>query len=216
MSSGAGDARKRPGFMDSFRAALTPPPLPPDDGKPLVRPTSVSIATILALVAGAIFLVAGVLSAVTLESQIETYVSGDYQKALTQCTDKFGGIGSNISAPAGASADDVTQAQQCSQMQPLTDDWYSSVRSSGYIFSGIYVVLGLVALVGGWYLRAGNRWGRLAVVGAVIINVLLTMLLQASTLLTLGAALMLIVAVMLCFIGQGGAYFARVKRRRAG
>ena len=55
MSFGAGDARKRPSFMDSFRAALTPAPLPPDDGKPLVRPNTVTIASVLAMAAGVVF-----------------------------------------------------------------------------------------------------------------------------------------------------------------
>lgn len=214
--TGAGDARKRPGFLDSFRTAMTPAPLPPDDGKPLVRPTAVTVASVLAMVAAVAFLYVGVVGALTLESQIETYVANDYQPLLAQCQDRFGGIGETISAPAGASEADTTLAGTCRQLLPLTDEWFSSVRTSAYIFSGIYTVLGLAAAAGGWFLRSGNRWGRIALVSTVIITVLMSMLLQASTLLTLLGSLLLIVAFMLCFIGKGGAYFARMKARRAG
>ena len=53
------------------------------------------------------------------------------------------------------------------------------------MISVIIVVIGLIALVGGWFLRAGASWSRLTVVGAVIISVIVTMLFQVSNIFTL-------------------------------
>lgn len=215
MSSGAGDARKRPGFMDSFRAALTPPPLPPDDGKPLVRPTVVRVATALAIVGGAIFVLIGGYSLVTTDSQLNEAVAR-YNQSIIQCTTKFGGIGDSVVVPAGASTDDTNEAEQCKGYIVLTPEAISSARSQNLVISGIVVVVGALALGAAWFLRSGNRWGRIALVISVLLSVALSVVFQVSNLFTLGASLMLIVAVMLCFIGKGGAYFTMVKRRRAG
>jgi hypothetical protein len=84
------------------------------------------------------------------------------------------------------------------------------------MISVIIVVIGLIALVGGWFLRVGAKWSRLTVVGAVIISVIVTMLFQVSNLFTLAGTLLLVVSVMLCYIGKGSVYFARLKARRAG
>jgi hypothetical protein len=62
----------------------------------------------------------------------------------------------------------------------------------------------------------GARWSRLTVAGSVLLSVLVTMLFQASNILTLGATLILIIAVMLCYIGKGAVFFARLKARRTG
>ena len=214
MSSGAGEARKRPGFMDSVRAALVPPALPPDDGKPLVRPTTVLVASILALLAGAVFTFLGAASIITLDSQVDLAVS-QYNKAVDDCRANYGGIDGAATAPAGASTDDTNAAQNCNSLTPLTEDMVSSYRTSNIVFGAIFVVLGLIAAVGGWFLRSGNRWARFAVIGVVIINVVFSVMLGASNILILGGTLLLIVAVMLCFIGKGGVFFSRVKSRRA-
>jgi hypothetical protein len=215
MSSAAGDARKRHGFMDSFRAALTPPALPPDDGKPLVRPRAVVIASALAMAAGVIFVLIGGFSIVTTDDQLNQAVA-QYNANVATCTSQFGGIGDAVVVPAGASTDVTNQAEACKGYIPLTDEAISGARTQNIMISSIVVVVGLISLVGGWFLRSGHRWGRISVIGAVLLSVVLTMLFQVSNLFTLAASLMLIVAVMLCFIGQGGAYFARIKARRAG
>jgi hypothetical protein len=84
------------------------------------------------------------------------------------------------------------------------------------MISVIIVVIGLIAVGGGWFLRAGAKWSRLTVVGAVIISVIVTMLFQVSNIFTLAGTLLLVVSVMLCYIGKGSIYFARLKARRAG
>ncbi len=215
MSFGAGDARKRPGFLDSFRAALTPAPLPPDDGKPLVRPLTVTIASMLALVAGVVFVLIGGFSVATTDDQLNQAVA-QYNDAIKDCTAKFGGIGDSVVVPSGATSDDANQAENCRSYTPLTDEVISGARTQNLIISGVVVVIGVIALVAGWFLRAGNRWARIGVLVAVLLSVLVTMLFRVSNLFTLVASLLLIVAIMLCFIGKGGVYFARVKARRAG
>lgn len=215
MSSGAGDARKRPGFMDSFRAAMTTPPLPPDDGKPLVRPTAVSVASILALLAGAIFVFLGASTIITLDTQVNAAVS-EYKKAVDTCSTQFGGIGDAATAPANATEKQTTDAESCKNTPALTDDMISNYRTSNLVFGAIFLALGVVAAVGGWFLRSGNRWARIAVIAIVLVNMIFTLMLGVSNVLILGASLMLVVAIMLCFIGKGGVYFARIKARRAG
>jgi hypothetical protein len=215
MSFGMGDARKRPGIFDSFRAAMTPPPLPEDDGLPIKPPGAVTAATVLAMLAGLVFLVIGGFSLLTTDDQLNTAVAS-YNQAISDCTTKFQGIGDAVIVPPGASADDTAAADVCKQYRPLTDETISAAKTQNIIISVVIVVIGLVALAGGWFLRAGARWSRLAVAGAVVISVILTMGFQVSNLLTLVATLLMIVAVMLCFVGKGAVYFARLKARRAG
>ena len=69
--------------------------------------------------------------------------------------------------------------------------------------------------MGGWFLRAGVRWSRLMVVGAVLVSVILTMMFSVQNLFTLVGTLLIVVAVMLSYIGKGGVYFARMRARRA-
>lgn len=215
MSFGAGDARKRPGFMDSFRAALTPAPLPPDDGAPLVRPNTVTIATVLAIAAGAIFVLIGGYSIVTTDDQLNQAVA-QYNSDISACTAQFGGIGDAVVVPSGASTDVTNQAETCKTYVVLTPETISSARTQNILISSIVVVIGAVALAAAWFLRSGNRWGRTGLVVAVLLSVVLSMMFKVSNLFTLGASLLLIIAVMLCFIGKGGVFFARVKARRAG
>lgn len=215
MSFGMGDARKRPGIFDSFRAAMTPPPLPEDDGQPIKPPGQVTAATVLAMLAGLVFLVIGGFSLLTTNDQLNTAVAS-YNQAISECTTKFQGIGDAVVVPPGASADDTSAADVCKQYRPLTDETISSAKTQNIMISVVIVIIGVVALAGGWFLRVGARWSRLAVAGAVVISVILTMAFQVSNLLTLVATLLLIVAVMLCFVGKGAVYFARLKARRAG
>ncbi len=215
MSFGMGDARKRPGIFDSFRAAMTPPPLPEDDGLPITPPGSVTAATVLAMLAGLVFLVIGGFSLLTTDDQLSTAVAS-YNQAISDCTTKFQGIGDAVIVQPGASADDTAAADACKQYRPLTAETISAAKTQNIIISVVITVIGLVALAGGWFLRAGARWARLAVAGAVVISVILTMAFQVSNLLTLVATLLMIIAVMLCFIGKGAVYFARLKARRAG
>lgn len=215
MSFGLGDARKRPGIFDSFRAAMAPPEIGEDDGKPLAPPRTVIVATVMTMLAGLVFLLIGGVSLFTTDDQLNNAVAV-YKKSISDCTTQFGGIDTAVVVPVGA-ADDVTQqAEACKQYRPLTDEAISSARTQNIMISAVIVLIGVLALVGGWFLRLGARWSRLTVAGGVVVSILVTMLFQVSNLFTLAATLVMIIAVMLCYIGKGGVYFARLKARRAG
>ena len=213
MSFGLGDARKRPGIFDSFKAAMTPPELPPDDGSPIAPPRAVIIATAMSMLAGLVFLLIGGVSLFTTDDQLNNAVAA-YNRSISECTTKFGGIDTAVVVPAGASADDTTLAESCKKYRPLTDETISSAKTQNVLISVIIVVIGLIAAVGGWFLRPGAGWSRLTVAGAVVLSIIVTLFFQVSNIFTLAATLLLIVAVMLCYIGRGAMYFARLKARR--
>jgi len=215
MSFGSGDARKRPGIFDSFRAAMTPAERPPDDGQPIVPPKAVLAATVMSILAGLVFVLIGGVSLATTNDQLSSAVTA-YNKAIADCTTQFGGIGDSVVVPAGASSDVTAQGETCKGYRPLTDETISAAKTQNIMISVIIVVIGLIAIGGGWFLRAGAKWSRLTVVGAVIISVIVTMLFQVSNIFTLAGTLLLVVSVMLCYIGKGALYFARLKARRAG
>ena len=213
MSFGLGDG-KRPGIFDSFRAAMAPKELPPDDGQPLRPPGTVTAATVLAMLAGLVFLLIGGVSLATTEDQLNNAVKS-YNASISECTIKYGGIGEAVVVPSGP-PQDVTAAQDCQTYVVLTDSAISAAKTQNIVISVVIVVIGLIALAGGWFLRQGARWGRLAVAGSVVLSVIITMLYQIPNIFTLGATLVMIIAVMLCYIGQGAVYFARLKARRTG
>lgn len=215
MSFGSGDPRKRPGLFDSFRAAMTPPPLPPDDGQPIRPPGSVTAATVLSLVAGLVFLFIGGVSLVSTDEQLDNAVRA-YNASIAECVTDFQGIGEQVVVPVGANADDTSRAEACKQFRPLTDETVSSARTQNIIISVVILVIGLIAAVGGWFLRSGAGWGRLTVVGAVVLSIIVTLFFRVSNIFTLAATLLLIVAVMLSYIGRGATYFSRLKARRTG
>lgn len=215
MSFGSGDARKRPGIFDSFRAAMTPAELPPDDGKPISPPRAVIAASVMALLAGLVFVLIGGVSLATTDDQLNNAVDA-YNSAIADCTTQFGGIGDGVVLPAGANSDVTAKGEACKSYRVLTDDTISAAKTQNIMISVIIVVIGLIAAVGGWFLRPGMRWSRLMVAGAVILSVIVTMFFQVSNIFTLGATLILIIAVMLTYIGKGAVYFARLKARRAG
>jgi len=215
MSFSSGENRKRHGIFDSFRAAMTPAALPEDDGSPIPPPRTVNIATALSMVGALIFLFIGGVSLFTADSQLDQAVA-TYNSNIADCQTKFGGIGDAVVTPPDtASADDKAQAESCKGYKVLTQDVIDSAKTQNMIISAVIVVIGLLAAVGGWFLRAGARWARLTVVGAVLLSVIITMLFQVSNLFTLVATLLIVVAVMLSFIGKGGVYFAQMRRRRA-
>lgn len=194
---------------------MTPPTLPEDDGKPIAPPRTVVAATVMSILAGLVFVLIGGVSLFTTDDQLNTAVAA-YNKSISECTTRFGGIGDAVVVPAGASADDTASAEACKAYQPLTDEAISTAKTQNIMISVIILLIGVIAVVGGWFLRPGARWSRLTVAGGVVISVLVTMMFSVSNLFTLVATLILIVAVMLCYIGKGGVYFARLKARRLG
>jgi hypothetical protein len=214
MSFSSGENRKRPGIFDSFRAAMTPAPLPEDDGRPIPPPRTVNIATALCLIGGLIFAFVGIYALTITNSYIDDAVS-QYSADVASCQTNYGGIGDAV-VVADSAADDVkAKADNCKQLVQLTPDLVDGARSRWIVTYAITSVIGALAIVGGWFLRSGARWARFMVLGGVLLSVILTMLFQSSSLYTLVASLLMVVAVMLSFIGKGGVYFARMRGRRA-
>ena len=214
MSFSSGEDRKRPGIFDSFRAAMTPAPLPEDDGQPISPPRTINIATALCLAAGIIFALVGIYALTITNSYIDDAAS-QYRADVASCQTDFGGIGDAV-VVADSAADDVkAKADNCKQLVNLTPEMVDSARSRWIVTYAITAVIGVLAIVGGWFLRSGARWARFMVLGGVLLSVILTMFFQSSTIYTLVATLLLVVAVMLSFIGKGGVYFARMRARRA-
>jgi hypothetical protein len=171
-------------------------------------------ATVMSMLAGVVFLLIGGVSLATTDSQLNNAVA-TYNQAISDCTAKFAGIGDAVVVPSGP-PEDVTAAQNCQQYRALTDDTISAAKTQNILISAIIVLIGVIAVVGGWFLRAAARFSRIAVIAAVALSVIVTMLFQVSNIITLGGTLLLVVAVMLCFIGKGSVYFTRVKARRSG
>jgi len=209
MSFGIGDANKRPGIFESFRSAMAPRELPPDDGLPLTPPPGVKAATIIAMLAGLALVIFGAFLVVAIDGQIDNYKS-----AVQDCRNDFGGVGPDLMIPAGTDAETTAEMQAC-QAPVLTDDDLVNVKTANIVFGVAFVVLGIAAAIGGWFIRQGRGFGRL-IVGGVVVLMLLMSFIGAQSLIVLVATLLLIVSVMLCFIGKGQIYFARIKARRAG
>lgn len=218
MSFSSGEDRKRPGIFESFRAAMTPAPLPEDDGLPIAPPRTINIATALCLIGALIFIFIGTVSLLNADEQLNQAVS-NYEAGAKDCEDQGIGIGEAAkAAPDTASAEDKAFADNCKNYTyglKVPQDVIDSFKTQNTIISAVIIMVGLLAGAGGWFLRAGARWARLMVIGAVLLSVILTMLFQVSNLFTLVATLLIVVATMLSFIGKGGVYFARIRARRA-
>ena len=184
MSFGLGDARKRPGIFDSFRAAMTPPAAAGGRWPTHQAPRPVKAATVLAMLAGLVFVVIGGFSLLTTDDQLNTAVAS-YNSAISDCTTQFGGIGDAVVVPAGASEDVTATANACKQYRPLTDETDLRGEDPEHHHQHRDPDHRADRAAGGWFLRTGARWSRLAVVGAVVISVILTMAFQVSNLLTL-------------------------------
>ena len=116
----------------------------------------------MSMLAGLVFVLIGGVSLATTDDQLNSAVAA-YNKAISDCTTQFGGIGDAVVVPAGRRSDDTAKADACKQYRPLTDETISAAKTQNIIISVVIVVIGLIALVGGWFLRPGARWSRLAV-----------------------------------------------------
>lgn len=215
MSFSSGEDRKRPGIFDSFRAAMTPAPLPEDDGLPIAPPRTVTIATALSLVAGLLLIVFGVASFATGDAALDEFLKS-WNTSINQCDTSYPfAHGPEVVVQEGATDAQKSTADSCKGYRDLSPEEISNARVTNKIFSVALIVVGLLAAVSGWFLRSAKRWARSAIVGITLVMTVATMLLSLRSLLTLGATLFLVVAVMLSIIGKGGVYFARMRARRA-
>lgn len=219
--SGGGSGDRRPGIFDSFRGAFAPQQLPEDDGRPIVAPRSILIASALSLVCGVILAFLSVLGLTQLgsyEADFDKAVA-DYRTQTSQCVTDVGGFGSSLVIPPGVSDDQKARYETCQQYVTYSDADIASIRESqktqNIVVIAVLMIIGLAAVAAGWFLRSGARWTRRTILGLVIVLLASIMLRVLGSILILGASLLLVVAVMLSFVGAGGLFFARHRARRA-
>lgn len=178
---------------------------------PVPVPRTVSVATVLAIVAGAIFVLISVANMMFIDQQI-AQSKDQYNAAIAQCVADVGGIGDQVMA--NPPADRADQAKSCASYKPLTQDVIDSARSTGIATGVVIGIFGLISILGGWYLRRGAFWARRVLVGVTALLVVATMLLRISNLFLLIGTLALLITVALCYLASGGVYFARIRARR--
>lgn len=198
----------RRGFLAALSAALSPQPIPENDTGPLRAPRGILVATVLAIVAGAVFVLSGGLGISTLNSLVAQSRS-QYQKWIDDCTSKFGGIGTTAVTETGATGSAAT----CRGLKEMTASDWDSFRTASLIVSAVFLVMGIVLVLGGWFVRFGRRWARRVLVGVAVVTVLAAMMLGMTSPVILGATLLLMIAVVLCYLSSGATYFLRVAAR---
>lgn len=200
---------QRRGLLASLSAALTPPPLPDDDSGPLKAPRGVLAAMVLTIVAGAIFVLSGGLGLVTMDSMIKASQK-QYQGWVDDCRSQFGGIGTTAvteTSPTGSAA-------TCQSMVEMTGSDWDSFQTASVIVSTVFLLMGLALVAAGIFLRVGRLWARRVAIAVTVITVLAAMMLGMTSPVVLGATLLLMIAVVLCYVSTGGMFFMRVKARR--
>ncbi|MBM9466282.1 hypothetical protein [Nakamurella leprariae] len=213
MSAASGEPTRRPGFFDSFRAAMTPPPLPDDDGKPLARPWTVLLSVVLAIVAGLALLFVGVASVATVDTgarEAATWVDD----RLAECQDRVGGRGEAVVVPENPNQEQQAWVDFCRDQQPWGDEDYSNYKTTNTILGISFGVFGLLSIVGAVLMLREKIVGRRMVIAAAVVLVASTLLLGLQSLPLLVATLFLFASVALTLIGPGSRYF-QVLRRRA-
>ena len=209
MTSSHEPPAARRGFLASLSAALTPQPIPDNDTGPLVPPRSVIVAMVLAIVAGVVYLFAGTVSVVGLNSALQQQRTS-YENQIQDCTRQFGGVGTSAitqTSPTGA-------AQTCQRMLTMADSDWDNFRTASLVVAVAFLVMGALLVVAGWFLRAGRAWARRSAVTVAIITVLAALMLGVSSPILLAATLLVMVAVVLCYLASGATYFQRVKLRK--
>lgn len=204
-----GSRPKKSGFLARLQSAAVPV-LPADDGKPIVRPRGVTIASVLAMVAGAIFIFAGLVGYAQTEAAL-TYAVNQNQTGLNTCTSTFGGYGTTVATPTAASM--TSSAAACRAAQKPTQADLDGFRTTQHVFGVVFAIIGIVFAIAGWFLRTGARWAkRVLVIGGVIL-LLAAALAKLSTPITLLGTLVLAIAVVMTYIGRNSVYFVLINLR---
>lgn len=202
------DQQPRRGFLASLSAALSPPPIPEDDTGPLTAPKGVLTAMVLTILSGAIYVFSGGLGVLTI-GQLMEQSKEQYQQWITDCTREYGGIGSAITAesPTGSAA-------ACQSLSEMTPDAWESFRTASVVVSTVFLLMGLALVAAGFFLRLGRKWARRTMVSIAVITVAAAMLLGMTSPIVLAATLLLMIAIVLCYLFTGGTFFLRAAARK--
>lgn len=204
-----GSRPKKSGFLARLQSAAVPV-LPADDGKPVVRPRGVTIASVLAMIAGAIFVFAGIVGYAQTEAAL-TYAVNQNQIGLDNCKTTFGGFGTTVATPTAASM--TSSAAVCRAGAVPTKGDLDGFRSTQHVFGVIFAVIGVVFAAAGWFLKYGARWAKRVLVFGGVLLLLAAALAKLSTPITLLGTLVLAIAVVMTYIGRNSVYFALVNLR---
>jgi hypothetical protein len=217
-----GSRPKKSGFMANLQAAMVPT-VPEDDGRPLVRPRTITIASVLAIVSGVLFILLGALWISTASSQVDNQADL-YAKVVGQCNQYFGGIGTSAVPTTVATPSSLGTTLIPATALPdtcrgitataLSESDKSSYRTSITVISVVLLVVGLATAASGWFLREGRKWTRRVLIGVVLIQLVLAFLFQVSNLFTLVGTLLVVVALSITFLGKASGFFMAVALRK--
>lgn len=203
------DRPQKRGFLASMSDALAPRPIPDDDNGPLKAPRGVLAAMILSIVAGAVYILSGGLGVITINSMLKAS-RNQYEKWIGDCVDQFGGIGTT----AVTQTNPTGSAATCQGLVEMTGADWDSFKLASMIVSAVFLVMGIGLVAAGLFLRMGRQWARRVTIAVTIITVLAAMMLGMTSPVVLGATLLLMISVVLCYVSSGATYFMRVKARR--
>lgn len=207
--------------MANLQAAMTPP-IPADDGQPLVRPRTITVASVLVMVAALMYLLIGVLSVSSTGTQAENYRTF-YKNAVNQCTNLVGGIGTavptTVATPTVGPTTPLALTALPNSCRQITESALSAAALSSYkttlvVFSVVLIIIGLATGASGWFLREGRKWTRRVLIGVVLVQLVLAFLFQVSNTVTLFATLLIVVGVALTFLGKASGFFIAVALRK--
>ena len=207
--------------MANIQAAMTPP-IPTDDGQPLVRPRTITVASVLVMVAAVMFLLIGALSVSSTGSQANSYRTF-YSSAVKQCTDAVGGVGtavpSTAATPTAGPTTPLALTALPSSCRQITEPTLSASALSSYkttlvVFSVVLIVIGLVTGASGWFMREGRKWTRRVLIGVILIQLILAFLFQVSNTVTLFATLLIVIGLSITFLGRASGFFMAVALRK--
>jgi hypothetical protein len=212
MSAASGEPNRRPGFFDSFRAAMTPPPLSDDDGKPPVRPWTVLLSVALAVVAGLALIFVGIASAATVDTGAQSAVQF-VDDELAKCITDGIGRGAGVVVPEDGDQQAQARATFCRDQQPLTAEEISEYKRNNTILGIVVGLVGIATVAGGVLMLRERLIGRKIIITVTVLLVASSLLLGLRSLPLLLATLFLVGSVMLTLIGKGNRYFQILRRR---
>lgn len=208
-SNQPGRQPQRRGFLASLSDALAPQPIPEHDDGPLKPPRGVVVATVLAAIAGLVYVLSGGAGVFTI-NQMMADSRGQYQKWIDDCTAQFGGFGTSAITETSATGSAAT----CQSLSEMTNADWDTFKTASVVVSVIFLIMGIALVAAGLFLRRGAMWARRVIIAVTIITVLAALMLGMSSPLILGATLLLMIAVVLCYLSSGATYFMRVKARK--
>jgi hypothetical protein len=198
------DGSNRPRFMDSIKSALAPrEPVKFDPEAPNPIPRTVKIAGWMAVIAGLLNFGLGVLTMVQRNPYVQSVIDN-----VAKCKDQGIGVGDAVTTTA--TSDLITL---CKGLGDYTPDQYASARSALLVTALVLMVLGLASAWSGWGVTKGARWARkmMTALGAVLLISTLLQILASP--LVLLAALLMLIALAMCYVGKGASYYIRAKAK---